>query len=217
MILETSRTIIVQTRQYLMCFALYSFCSINVCTGQEGKTMSMQFGKKTADSLWVIFLSDSAPSDNLWNPILVTSHSTPSCSLSHISKLDFIRHGKSYQLWPISNFSIKHDLAKFCHPWSRFSRAKNIENIISTDYYLCYIHKPRKILGKLENFGKIWKFWKSLQKFENFGKVCKNFIFFFGFFWRISNYNFQSRRQIMTARGVYMLKKPCLKFPKSAP
>ena len=206
MILETSRTIIVQTRQYLMCFALYSFCSINVCTGQEGKTMSMQFGKKTADSLWVIFLSDSAPSDNLWNPILVTSHSTPSCSLSHISKLDFIRHGKSYQLWPISNFSIKHDLAKFCHPWSRFSRAKNIENIISTDYYLCYIHKPRKILGKLENFGKIWKFWKSLQKFENFGKVCKNLNFFlenFGFFWRISNYNFQSRRQIMTAKGVY--------------
>ena len=104
MILETSRTIIVQTRQYLMCFALYSFCSINVCTGQEGKTMSMQFGKKTADSLWVIFLSDSAPSDNLWNPILVTSHSTPSCSLSHISKLDFIRWWKSYQLIIIIQF-----------------------------------------------------------------------------------------------------------------
>ena len=106
MILETSQTIIVQTRpcvQYLMCFALYSFCSIHLCTGQEDKTMSAQCGKKTADSLWVIFLSDSAPSDNLWNPILVTSHSTPSCSLSHISKLDFIRYRKSYQLWPTSN------------------------------------------------------------------------------------------------------------------
>ena len=127
MILETSQTIIVQTRpcvQYLMCFALYSFCSINLCTGQEDKTMSAQCGKKTADSLWVIFLSDSAPSDNLWNPILVTSHSTPSCSLSHISKLDFICHRKSYQLWPISNFSIKHDLAKFCHPWSRIREPK---------------------------------------------------------------------------------------------
>ena len=45
-----------------------------------------------------------------------------------------------------------------------------------------------------------WKFW---EHFENFGKVCKNLNFFFGFFWRISNYNFQSRRQIMTAKGVY--------------
>ena len=27
----------------------------------------------------------------------------------------------------------------------------------------------------------------------------------FGFFWKISNYNFQSRRQIMTTRGVYIM------------
>ena len=31
----------------------------------------------------------------------------------------------------------------------------------------------------------------------------------FGFFWKISNYNFQSRRQIMIARGLYSLKYTC--------
>ena len=46
-------------------------------------------------------------------------------------------------------------------------------------FYVIY-PEPMEILGKL------WKCWKILD-----------------FFWKISNYNFQSRRQIMTARGVY--------------
>ena len=40
-----------------------------------------------------------------------------------------------------------------------------------------------------ENFGEIWNFLKILD-----------------FFWKISNYNFQSRRQIMIIRGVYSQK-----------
>ena len=35
-----------------------------------------------------------------------------------------------------------------------------------------------------------------------FGKLV-SFGFFGELFWKILNYNFQSRRQIMTARGVY--------------
>ena len=80
----------------------------------------------------------------------------------------------------------------------RCSWSKNtiIENMISPDYVLCYIpwHNGNfgKILKILENFEKFWKF---LSILENFGK-----------FWillDISNYNFQSRRQIMTVRGAY--------------
>ena len=37
-----------------------------------------------------------------------------------------------------------------------------------------------------------------IEILENFENV--------GFFWKISNYNFQSRRQIMTAREVYSIK-----------
>ena len=51
----------------------------------------------------------------------------------------------------------------------------------------------------MESFG---KFRKILEKIENFGK-CWIIEENFGFFWRISNYDFQSRRQIMAARGVY--------------
>ena len=53
-------------------------------------------------------------------------------------------------------------------------RAK-IENMISPDYALCYIP----------------------QASGNFGKTLD-------FFWKILNSNFQSRKQIMTAIGVYI-------------
>ena len=55
---------------------------------------------------------------------------------------------------------------------------------------------------KFENFGKFWIFlkileknWKFWKKIENFRKKLK-----------ILEKNFQSRRQILTARGVYRLK-----------
>ena len=69
--------------------------------------------------------------------------------------------------------------------WQNFEilRAK-IENMISPDCVLCYLPRTNENLGKIENF------WKIL---ENFGF----------FLLQISNYNFKSRRQIMTARGVY--------------
>ena len=54
-----------------------------------------------------------------------------------------------------------------------------IENMISPDYVLCYIPRAN------ENFGKILNI---LQIFEN---------------WKFLNYDFQSKRQIMTARRLY--------------
>ena len=52
---------------------------------------------------------------------------------------------------------------------------------------------------KFENFGKFWFFLKILEKIENFGKKFENF----GKKLKILEKNFQSRRQILTARGVY--------------
>ena len=41
-----------------------------------------------------------------------------------------------------------------------------------------------------------WKFWEKNSKFWNFSENFENYVEF----WKIMNYNFQSRRQIMTAR-----------------
>ena len=65
-------------------------------------------------------------------------------------------------------------------------RAK-IENMISPDYVLCFIPRANG------NFRTILK---VLDIFLNFGKFCSCF-------WIISNYNFQIKRNIMTAGGVY--------------
>ena len=61
-------------------------------------------------------------------------------------------------------------------PWSRQ---------IKIMFYVIY----PDILGNFENFVQFWKMLKILGSF--------------GFFWKISSYNFHSRRQIVTARGVY--------------
>ena len=57
-----------------------------------------------------------------------------------------------------------------------------IANMISPDYVFCYIPRANG------NFEKILRF------LEKFGK-----------FWEILFYNFQSRRQILMARGVYRI------------
>ena len=49
---------------------------------------------------------------------------------------------------------------------------------------------------KLSGGGILEKFWEIL---ENFGKFWN----FFDFLGEILNYDFQNRRQIMTARGIY--------------
>ena len=61
------------------------------------------------------------------------------------------------------------------------------QTMISPDYVLC--NKPW-------HFGKIWKFCTILDSFGKCWEVLD-------FFWKISNYNLLSRRQIMTERGVY--------------
>ena len=55
--------------------------------------------------------------------------------------------------------------------------------MISPNYALCYIPPVLEIFGE--------KTWEILD-----------------FFWKITNYNFQSKRQIMTARGVYQTLEP---------
>ena len=58
-------------------------------------------------------------------------------------------------------------------------------------FYVIY-HEPMKILENFEhfaNFGNFWKFWKVVE--------------YFGFVWKISNHDFQSKRQMMTSRRLY--------------
>ena len=52
-----------------------------------------------------------------------------------------------------------------------------------------------------------WKFWKQI---ENFGIFFRNFESFENYeeFWKIMSYNFQSRKQILTLRGVYKVENP---------
>ena len=50
-----------------------------------------------------------------------------------------------------------------------------------------------------------WKFWKQI---ENFGIFFRNFESFENYeeFWKIMSYNFKSKKQILTLRGVYCVK-----------
>ena len=89
----------------------------------------------------------------------------------------------------MSYFSIKHDLARLC--------------------FMIYTPSQQKFWENLKIFGNSWKilkffgnFWIFLENFDIFWKKMK-ILEKFGFFWKISNYNCQSRRQIITARGVY--------------
>ena len=61
------------------------------------------------------------------------------------------------------------------------------------------------VLGILETNWKFWIFFRNFESFENYEE-----------FWKIMSYNFKSKKQILTLRGVYMLKKALFKGPKSA-
>ena len=89
----------------------------------------------------------------------------------------------------MSYFSIKHDLDRLC--------------------FMIYTPSQQKFWENSKIFGNSWKilkffgnFWIFLENFDIFWKKMK-ILEKFGFFWKISNYNCQSRRQIITARGVY--------------
>ena len=91
-------------------------------------------------------------------------------------------------------------------------RAK-IENMISPDYVLCYIPRAMAILSWKWNLlvrrrRPLWCHWRPLCGFEeknsrfwNFFPEVLNFLKIL----KIMSYNFQSRKQILTLRGVYEL------------
>ena len=91
--------------------------------------------------------------------------------------------------------------------------------MISPDYVSClYIPRAIAIFRKKLKFWKmlvrrrrpLWCYWRLLCGFENFEKKIQNFEYFFakfenyGEFGKITIYNFQSRRQILTIGGVYV-------------
>ena len=90
-----------------------------------------------------------------------------------------------------------------------------IKNMISPDYVLCYKPDPWEFSGKQWKFGifreragPFWSFWRPLWGFRNFQKTFKYLDLFLEFlktsrFWKITSYNFQSRRPIMALGGVW--------------
>ena len=56
---------------------------------------------------------------------------------------------------------------------------------------------------KIKIWGAFWGNWEAKLNFLPSKTKKLKILEKFGFFWKISNYNCQSRRQIITARGVY--------------
>ena len=106
--------------------------------------------------------------------------------------------------------------SKFCHPRRRFWA--KIENMISSDYVLCYIPQYLEILRNdwksWNSWGRrwrpLWSLWPPLCGLRNLREKLKILdvleILQLSRFWKIARHDFQSRGPIMTLGGVYSLK-----------